>query len=449
MIATTIDIDHQTPYTGSSDGCLTDNNSSDGFSGSDAGSDDQQQPHHLIGATSCAPFASGHVGLFPSSGAEVEDAFEGPEKTVEVIFCPNIGVEGGLRSLTRCQLDELCRLAKCEILSHTANAHLDSYVLSESSLFVWEYKYIMKTCGTTTLLFCLAKLLEYATVLGMELAWVGFFRKNLNYPDAQVYPHTSFSDEVSYLNDVVSTQIQQAGKGFLVGPVTHDHLVVYSTCAAQIPRALAGVSTAQTTFTMMMFDMHEDVARHFFENNNATGLEMRKASGIASLVSGCIVDDTSFSPCGYSMNALLQDAYFTIHVTPEEDSSYVSFETNASYEQLGLTQHGDYAPLVERIALTFRPKRFVTQVVGSEAALAAGPSLPLDLNDLKPSSGVTYQRVDRSSVVAGADLSCAMATFQQTGQQAVQPFGAKKAVEKRGSVFDVEHAPLLAHVEVE
>ena len=44
----------------------------------------------------------------------------------------------------------------------------------------------MKTCGTTTLLRCLSSLLQFADVLGMELTWVGYSRKNLLFPNAQV-----------------------------------------------------------------------------------------------------------------------------------------------------------------------------------------------------------------------------------------------------------------------
>ena len=76
--------------------------------------------------------------------------FEGPEKTLEVVFRDDRGSHNGLRSLSRSQLDDLCNKAKCTILSQLSNAHMDAYVLSESSLFIFENRLIMKTCGTTT-----------------------------------------------------------------------------------------------------------------------------------------------------------------------------------------------------------------------------------------------------------------------------------------------------------
>lgn len=52
-----------------------------------------------------------------------------------------------------------------------------------------------------------------------------------------------------------------------------------------------------------------------------------------ALEDSVLLDSWMFSPCGYSLNALIgQDAYSTIHVTPERDYSYASFETNAELE---------------------------------------------------------------------------------------------------------------------
>ena len=112
----------------------------------------------------------------------VPGCFEGPEKTMEVVFKTGVGAEEGLRALTREQLDYLCTQAKCTILSKISSNYIDAYVLSESSLFIYKHKYIMKTCGTTTLLRCLSSLLQFADALGMKLTWVGYSRKNLLYP---------------------------------------------------------------------------------------------------------------------------------------------------------------------------------------------------------------------------------------------------------------------------
>ncbi|KJH49910.1 adenosylmethionine decarboxylase [Dictyocaulus viviparus] len=54
-------------------------------------------------------------------------------------------------------------------------------------------------------------------------------------------------------------------------------------------------------------------------------------SGIDHIVpNGALIQEELFDPCGYSMNAFLpnSDQYATIHVTPEKDFSFASFETN-------------------------------------------------------------------------------------------------------------------------
>lgn len=128
---------------------------------------------------------------------EYSGVFEGPEKTLEVCFrrpqpttggevlmdeIPSADGKLGMRKLVRQDLDRICRRARCTILSSISNNHLDAYVLSESSLFVYPYVVVLKTCGTTTLLRCIATIIELGKRVGLEIDWVGYSRKNFNFP---------------------------------------------------------------------------------------------------------------------------------------------------------------------------------------------------------------------------------------------------------------------------
>lgn len=105
---------------------------------------------------------------------EYTGVFEGPEKTLEVCFRRKDGIVpaddgeiAGLRRLSREDLDRICARARCTILSSVSNRYLDAYVLSESSLFVYPYMVVLKTCGTTTLLRCIALLIDFGNRLGL------------------------------------------------------------------------------------------------------------------------------------------------------------------------------------------------------------------------------------------------------------------------------------------
>ena len=82
--------------------------------------------------------------------------FEGYEKRLEVSFFTPSGFadpEGqGLRILSRSQINSVLDAAQCTIVDQLSNEAFDSYVLSESSLFVYPYSIVIKTCGTTKLL---------------------------------------------------------------------------------------------------------------------------------------------------------------------------------------------------------------------------------------------------------------------------------------------------------
>jgi S-adenosylmethionine decarboxylase len=320
-------------------------------------------------------------------------------------------------------------------------------------MFVYNNRFIMKTCGTTTLLCCLNELLDYADELGMELTWVGYSRKNLNNPEAQQWPHSNFQDEITYLNTHANLQDRLHGSGHILGPVTGDHWFVYvadlthpmaATSEKLLPKIPSLDAVRQKfigcddraniandrTVNLMMFDIDPSMASVFFKSNHETGREMTKAAGIHNLCPGATIDDMAFTPCGYSMNAILHESYYTMHITPESDCSYVSFETN--------TVLPNYNSLIRNVINMFRPQRFVLTMFGHEDGIQRLEELPTDLRQVPLSSSVKtrgadsaeldasrYVRTSSSSTNVGSELCCMMSCYSlDVKQQVMKERGA-------------------------
>jgi len=362
---------------------------------------------------------------------EYTGSFEGPEKTLEVMFRKvpgggdNDGASAavqsrrdGLRKLNRSELDRICSRARCTILSCISNQYLDAYVLSESSLFVYPYMLVLKTCGTTTLLRCIAVLIELGKKVGLEIDWVGYSRKNFNFPGDQAYPHQSFHQELDYLYSHRNLSKRLDGNGYTLGPVTSDHWFVF--VADQTARRLSMENDTDRVLNIMMFDIDEKVAELFYydkyqqhegetkeESVKRISKEQTTRSGIDALCPGAIIDPCAFEPCGYSMNAILFRSYSTIHITPETGSSYASFETNQRV--------ADYTPLINNVVRTFRPKRFVMTLMADEDALKEMTSNPLtDAAKLVVTYGTNKQNYKRSSLASiqvEDDCCCMMGNF--------------------------------------
>lgn len=121
---------------------------------------------------------------------------------------------------------------------------------------------------------------------------------------------------------------------------------------------------------MMMFGIDEDVAKLFVKNTARfpTDRDVTKAAGIDTLLPGSMVQEYAFEPCGYSMNGLLYDAYWTIHITPESICSYASFETNIRMR--------DYSSLVKAVLAIFRPRKFTMTLFADEYGLRSIRNTP-------------------------------------------------------------------------
>ncbi|KAL1511781.1 hypothetical protein AB1Y20_005072 [Prymnesium parvum] len=317
--------------------------------------------------------------------------FEGPEKKLEVFFSTGAHSDG-FRRYGQSTWSDILVAASCSILHCEANQHFDAYLLSESSLFVYPNRVILKTCGTTGLLLVLPKLLTLAKSLGVVIEHVHYGHYRYKFPEQQFFPHGSFEQEEEYL-----TQIFGSVESRVLGP--SDGRCWYALCTRQQlpePRPPPSTRDGDDLFEVAMEGLSSSVCKQFVEASHP-GLSgaplaqhMTAISGIGALLPGVTIDDWAFEPCGYSMNGLRGAFYYTIHITPEEGFSYASFETNDP-------QYRD-PKWVEAITSVFQPSVLTVTLTTREESKCELPSY--SLSDFERSSCET------ASFGAGVTMCC-------------------------------------------
>nr|XP_043640299.1 S-adenosylmethionine decarboxylase proenzyme-like [Erigeron canadensis] len=285
--------------------------------------------------------------------------FEGYEKRLEITFSePGFFADPGgkgLRSLTKEQLDVILTPAQCTIVSSLSNELLDSYVLSESSLFVYPYKIIIKTCGTTKLLLSIPPILELSSELSLAVKSVRYTRGNFIFPGAQPFPHRSFIEEVAVLDSYFG-KLGSGSKAYVMGGVDQSQRWhVYSVSAESTDPPIY-------TLEMCMTGLEKKSAAVFFKTQSSSAAEMTEVSGIRKILPESQICDFDFDPCGYSMNAIEEGAISTIHVTPEDGFSYASFEA-VGY---ALESSTELTHLIERVLACFQPREFTVSLHGND-----------------------------------------------------------------------------------
>jgi S-adenosylmethionine decarboxylase len=348
----------------------------------------------------------------------------------------------------------MLELVNCKVLSIVESEDVDAYLLSESSMFVFPHKLILKTCGTTTLLFGLPRILEIAAIFGgyarstapsgrgIAIAAppyrVFYSRKNFLFPDRQHGPHRSWRDEVKSLD-----KLFLGGSAYMIGKMNGEHWYLYltepntmltppaspthsdsptetETKVLSLPTAIHGIKKGSMceaedeTLEILMTDLDEENAKQFYLENasavaesqyrgarsgsdnhvdvfsntssdngemtsdeeaypeelttegHALGTVVSESCGLSdvypkSKYPDSRIDAYLFTPCGFSANAVVPAAegetgthYFTVHVTPEPNCSYASFETNVPALQKGR----DTAEIVSNVVDIFKAGRF-------------------------------------------------------------------------------------------
>ncbi|KAI5654198.1 hypothetical protein M9H77_31385 [Catharanthus roseus] len=262
--------------------------------------------------------------------------FEGFEKRLELQFSGDDPVvnEIGLRQLHFESIEQVLTQVQCTVVSAVGNRYFDSYVLSESSLFVYPTKIIIKTCGTTQLLKSVCPLILFAREIGLRVSACRYTRGNFIFPNSQPFPHTSFKEEVIYLEEQLPPNLCFRKASVMPSKLSSHswHVFTATDGSHMLMQQLRDESDEFYTIEVCMTELDRVLARKFFRRPNdgktgdSAGKEMTEITGICDINPNALICDFAFDPCGYSMNGIDGNRYSTIHVTPEDGYSYASFE---------------------------------------------------------------------------------------------------------------------------
>lgn len=206
---------------------------------------------------------------------------------------------------------EMVSKAGAFIISKISNNKVTAYLLSESSLFVWNNKIVLITCGNTQLIKAALFFQEYFK--GNEISSVLFQRHKAIKPELQ---STDFSCDRNALVQNLSEKLIPQTVNYKEG---YKGEMVYFN------------STNLSLMGMTKILMLQDLNGVFADELNLGVLNSQQIQNKLipkEFFSDLIIDEYTFTPKGYSLNAIMDHCYLTIHITPEKDSSYLSLETN-------------------------------------------------------------------------------------------------------------------------
>lgn len=301
--------------------------------------------------------------------------FEGSEKKLEMVLSP------GGPDLRQRDWAPVVAKANAQILSKISSPDCDAYLLSESSLFVWERRLTMITCGQTTLAEAAISLFQEYGMDQVELFI--FERKNESFPQHQ---------KSDIFTDIEQLNQHLPGKAYRFGDANEHHLFLF-----HLDRDFSPVSSDQT-LEILMYELQGEAHDIFTESPHSLE-KIRKFLKFSRPLRDFQWDDYIFKPVGYSCNALKNDNYFTIHVTPQEISPYVSFETNMAW---GTRE------IIDSVIRLFQPKSF-------------------DLVDFKPTrlhlcEVPGYQMINHVNQSIGCGYQVSFASYYQPPQRPRQAF---------------------------
>ena len=289
-------------------------------------------------------------------------AFEGIEKKVEIL----ISEQGpSLREYGYGFWESVVHHSRAEILSQLSNFAGDAYLLSESSLFVYDRRLVMITCGETRLIDAVEMLTKELPAESVQS--LIYERKNENFPEKQP---TTFAEDADRLNQLLPGESQVFGN-----PEGH-HLSLFNLSRPADP------AEDDTTTEILMYGLSSEACA-LFQRGTSRTKALWQTMDLDQIFPGHRWDDHLFAPAGYSLNGMRGHRYVTVHVTPDEPASYASFETNHFFAP------GELLESSLRLLELFKPERFdlVLFQQGPDRELTSALGDPVIQEHLRLASG--------------------------------------------------------------
>jgi len=274
--------------------------------------------------------------------------YEGNEKRLEITTTVN------LLNFDECFWKKMVQKAGAYILSGIENGHLKAFLLSESSLFVWKHRVLLITCGETHLL--QAALYFQKRVHREQITSLLFQRHQEIYPERQ---------KSNFQQDCLLLQTQLKGDSHHWRKDYCGDIFVFG-------------NNQQTFATKNILMMH-GLSGDFFDqlqSGKAIITVVTSALQLQTYFSHFTFDQHCFSPNGYSLNAIDGEHYFTVHITPEKLSSYLSIESNLPTHEM--------MPFHHHLLLLFNPQRHYLMTFSNASTSLVIDTTVIPLSKTKP-----------------------------------------------------------------
>jgi S-adenosylmethionine decarboxylase len=318
-----------------------------------------------------------------------ENEFEGIEKHILINFISGVYTPNsldGCRKLSYDDLSNICEEVQCNILSRLSNDYFDSYILSESSLFVYPLKIVLMTCGSTTILKAIDLILKLTNNKLMLIpSSIIYYRNKLMFEDKQLYPHQSIEQELDYLKNNCAIQQNNCNKTYtnILGDINSDYLLITQNTTENF------INPNHSILKIMMFDIDNEIAQLFYKCEAGSTKVEKLIRNI--LPKNIKIDEYYFTPCGFSLNAIIEEYYYTIHITPNSGCSYVSFETNYPIK--------NYQYVINNVINTFLGKKIIINFINTQ-------NIYFEIDSLDNYSKIIP--VENNNILCSKNMYCSM-----------------------------------------